>query len=173
MYVKVAGNTVQKYPYSFNELKRDNPQVSFPQTPTQQILELFGVFEVVDGTKPTFNPETEQLSRSDNPVKTGSDWVLGWNVIPLDADTKFQKKRSSGIPANYDNLDIEALGILRDEVQHFDNGSQVTTPGCALVATALGVNEDNIRNAVRNKGNAYRTAIITAWAERRVAKGGA
>lgn len=173
MYVKVAGNTVQKYPYSFNELRRDNKQVSFPLAPTPEILASFNVFEVVDGTKPTFNPETEQLSRSDNPVKIGDRWELGWSVRPLDPDTKFQKRRNAGIPNNYDNLDIEALGILRDEVQHFDNGSQLNTPGCALAASILAVNEDAVRNAVRAKGNGYRTSIITAWAERRVAKGGA
>lgn len=173
MYVKVAGNTIQSYPYSFRQLQRDNPQISFPVNPPEELLERYGVFKVFEGTKPSYDPETQQLTRSDYPVKVGDRWELGWSIINLDADSRFVKKRRSAIPNNYDNLDIEALEILRDEVQHFDNGSQVNTPGCALVAGIIGVQEDAIRNAVRNKGNAYRSAVLSAWAERRVAKGGA
>lgn len=173
MYVKAAGNTVQQFPYSFRQLQRDNPQISFPSNPRQEILSQCGVFEVFEGTKPNYDPNTQQLTRSDNPAKVGDRWELGWSVIPLDADSCFVNKRRSAIPENYDSLDIEALGILRDEVQHFDNGSQVNTPGCALVAGIIGVQENAIRNSVRNKGNAYRSAVLSAWAERRVAKGGA
>jgi hypothetical protein len=173
MYVKASGNTVQQFPYSLGNLKVDNPQVSFPDQITDETLASYGVFPVVKDPEPNFNPDTQRLEAQNNPALIGGQWRMGWNVIPLDADSRFVKKRRSAIPNNYDTLDIEALDILRNEVQHFDNGSQAATPGCALVAGILGVNENAIRNAVRTKANSYREAILTAWAERRAAKGGA
>ena len=172
MYVKATGNTIQQFPYPLGTLRADNPQISFPESFPPALLAEFNVHPVTQIAPPSFDANTEELQRNNNPVLNGSTWELGWTVIPLNADTKYIKVRGGALPSGYDNLDMEALGILRDEVQHFDNGAGITTPGCAIVAGILGATENQVRIAVRNKGNAYRQTVLTAWANRRLSKGG-
>lgn len=172
MYVKATGNTIQQFPYPLGTLKADNPQISFPESFPPALLAQFNVYPVTQIAAPSFDPNTEELQRNNNPILNGSTWELGWTVIPLNADSKYIKQRGAALPNGYDHLDLEALEILRDEVQIFDNNALAPTPGCALVAGILGATETQIRNAARTKGNTYRQAVLTAWANRRLSKGG-
>ena len=53
-YAKVENNTIAKYPYSFIDLKKDNPNVSFPNTYLSQAAanNEYNVVEVVDVSMP-------------------------------------------------------------------------------------------------------------------------
>jgi len=48
MFVLLKNNTVEKYPYSVRELRKDNPQYSFPKQPSTESLAQFGMFPVAD-----------------------------------------------------------------------------------------------------------------------------
>jgi len=52
MYAKIKNNVVEKYPYSINELRKDNPQTSFPDDIPSSILNQYGVFAVEETDAP-------------------------------------------------------------------------------------------------------------------------
>lgn len=58
MYVLAPNQLVEKFPYSIGDLRKDNPQVSFPKNPSPQTLALFNIFPVLS-TGPKYNPATQ------------------------------------------------------------------------------------------------------------------
>ena len=50
--------TSQTYPYSVSQLRRDNPQTSFPKAPTDELLATFNVFPALKAmcSRPCFKP---------------------------------------------------------------------------------------------------------------------
>lgn len=78
MYVKVTNGSVDTYPYTIGQLRRDNPQVSFPKQIPSDMLADFGVYEVTESDKPDFNERTETLTEQTTPTGSGSSWTIGW-----------------------------------------------------------------------------------------------
>lgn len=85
MYVLVSNDAAAKYPYSVYALRADNPQVSFPAEPTDNLLAAYGVYPVAVVDAPPFNEATHRLVES-TPVQIGSTWTQVWQVQPLTSD---------------------------------------------------------------------------------------
>lgn len=83
MFVKVTNQQVDRYPYSVNDLLRDNPQTSFPQSPQGALLNEFGVFPVTHDAEPSYDPNTQRISHSDVPVLRSGEWVVTKTVVSL------------------------------------------------------------------------------------------
>lgn len=83
MFVKVTNQQVDRYPYSVNDLLRDNPQTSFPQSPQSALLSDFGVFPVIHDVEPSYEPNTHRISHSDVPVLRSGEWVVTKTVVAL------------------------------------------------------------------------------------------
>ncbi len=79
-YVKTEGGVATTYPYTTQDLKRDNPNVSFPKIITTSILESFGVFSVTTLDVPDYNEATQKVSERDLPDNISNGWFLGWDV---------------------------------------------------------------------------------------------
>jgi hypothetical protein len=47
MYILAPNQTVEKFPYSIGDLRKDNPQTSFPKNPSVELLASYNVFPVV------------------------------------------------------------------------------------------------------------------------------
>jgi hypothetical protein len=104
MYLKLNNGVIEKYPYSIGELRRDNPQTSFPKNPSDPLLADWGVFPV----KPTGRPEVDytknvtegtpvrQKARNadgtfkadnpDTPENEAWEWVQVWNITDATAE---------------------------------------------------------------------------------------
>ncbi len=61
MYAKINGGTVEKFPYTFGDLRKDNPNVSFPKNITQGVMQKFGMVGVLEGPNLHLQP-TRQYS---------------------------------------------------------------------------------------------------------------
>lgn len=104
MLVLTHKGSVKSYPYSFSRLKLDNPQVSFPATPSSQLLEEFSIYPVTRKDPPEFNPATHSL-REVNPKLVEGEWVQNWlleelseeklEIRRLDAAAAAREKRSA------------------------------------------------------------------------------
>jgi len=77
MYILVYSQQVIKDNYSFNDLKRENPSVSFPQIAPDSLLEEYGVFKI-DITPPSYNEATQVASLSGY---TYNNVSLSWEPI--------------------------------------------------------------------------------------------
>lgn len=85
-YVKTEGGVAKTYPYTTQDLKRDNPNVSFPKIITPSILESFEVFSVTTLDVPDYSKATQKISERDLPDKISNSWVLDWNVSNMSVD---------------------------------------------------------------------------------------
>ena len=76
-YVKVTDGTPQNY--SLSRLKRENPNVSFPSTPSEASLAEYNVYPLVDGVKPDFDIVTvgsiEEIDGVWTQTYTGRDYT--------------------------------------------------------------------------------------------------
>ena len=64
MYVLAPNQNVETFPYSIGALRRDNPNTSFPASPTEQTLAEWNVFPVIDKPAPDYNPATQNFSHN-------------------------------------------------------------------------------------------------------------
>ena len=81
MYVLAPNQTVETYPYSIGDLRRDNPNTSYPANPTEQTLAEWNVFPVTDNPAPDYNPATHNRTEGD-PTLIDDEWVRTWAVTP-------------------------------------------------------------------------------------------
>ena len=85
MYVLAPNQTVEKFPYSIGDLRRDNRNTSFPRNPSEQMLADWNVFPVKDRPAPAFDPATENCNQT-NPTLENGEWVMTWQVSPASAE---------------------------------------------------------------------------------------
>ena len=107
MYAKISGGTVTKFPYTFGDLRKDHPNVSFPKNITQGIMQKYGMVGVLEGPKPTLGdyqtvqrnalptrPVIGQYTEDDAPDESmvGEDiianyWMIEYTAVDMFADT--------------------------------------------------------------------------------------
>jgi hypothetical protein len=81
MYVLAPNQTVEIYPYSIGDLRRDNPNTSYPRNPSDATLANWNLFPVTDKPTPTYNPATQNCNQI-NPTLVAGKWELAWAVTP-------------------------------------------------------------------------------------------
>ena len=81
MFAKIINDVVEKYPYSIGELRKDNPNVSFPKNPSAETLAAFNTFEVVSKPQPEVD-HTQDVGEG-VPQKINGVWTQVWNVSTL------------------------------------------------------------------------------------------
>lgn len=85
MYALIVNEVVEKYPYTIGQLRKDNPNVSFPKNPSPETLAAFNAFEVVRTPQPEFD-HTQDVGEG-VPQKIKGVWTQVWNISNVDADT--------------------------------------------------------------------------------------
>lgn len=78
MYIKVEDGIA--FNYSINQLKADNPNVSFPSDLSEALLNQFSVYKVYLEDMPLLNDSEQIAEQSSNPVFKNGKWVLEFNV---------------------------------------------------------------------------------------------
>jgi len=79
MFIKLNNGQIEIYPYSINQLKFDNPQVSFPSTLSDELLSEYEVYKVEQTESPTFT--YKQMIVEDIPVNIKGIWKQVWQVV--------------------------------------------------------------------------------------------
>jgi len=86
MFVKANNGVAEKFPYTIGELRRDNPDTSFPKTISDSLLVDFGVFTVSESAMPSYDPMTQSVERAALPTLVNGVWAWGWDVTALTAE---------------------------------------------------------------------------------------
>jgi len=79
MYILAPNQVAKTYPYTIGELRRDNPNTSFPKKPTEATLASWGVYPVANVDSPAFSYATQNLTEGD-PVLVGGQWQQTWVI---------------------------------------------------------------------------------------------
>ena len=113
-YVKITNGAVARYPYSVGQLRRDNPNVSFPRNIPLEIMRRYGMRPVTAEAMPSYDPLTHKVTTATTPTRGvvrlmteadatdpitnvvdqslvgtpiyGNDWVLTRTVVDLSED---------------------------------------------------------------------------------------
>ena len=80
MYVKITNGNVDTYPYNVGQLRRDNPNTSFPKQMPTDMLESYGVYSVAQAEQPSYTPRTQNIAKESTPSFVNDVWVVGWDV---------------------------------------------------------------------------------------------
>ena len=85
MYVLAPNQTAEIFPYSIGDLRRDNPNTSFPRNPSDAVLADWNVFPVVEQSPPEYNPANQNLNQL-NPTLAKKQWLQTWQVTAANAE---------------------------------------------------------------------------------------
>lgn len=86
MYVKITNGTVDTYPYSVGQLRRDNPNTSFPKQIPSEMLESYGVYTVVYTDMPSIDDRTQKVEQEATPTLVDGNWTIGWTTTDKTAE---------------------------------------------------------------------------------------
>ena len=84
MYVKLNDGVVVNYPYTLQDLRRDNPNTSFPAVMDVDTLAAFNVATVALVPQPTV--DHTQRAVEGQPKLVGDQWTQTWTVEDLSAE---------------------------------------------------------------------------------------
>jgi len=80
MYVKITNGTVDTYPYNVGQLRRDNPNTSFPKQIPSEMLESYGVYTVVYTDMPSIDNRIQKTEQEATPTLVDGSWTVGWTT---------------------------------------------------------------------------------------------
>lgn len=93
MYIKIINNKIVQYPYSIQDLRNDNPEVLFPSTYPEEILNQFNCYRVIESAKPLID-HTKNVIEGE-PVFNGTYAEKTWIVVdatPEEIEYRQQKE---------------------------------------------------------------------------------
>jgi len=124
MYAKITNGAVDQYPYTIGNLRRDNPQTSFPKRLSNELLSAWGVERVEDQEPPAYDERTQRIVREEIPTLVDSSWVLKWTVYGKTAEEieEYDLGAASGVRAQRDKLLAETDWIV---IMHTEKGTNI------------------------------------------------
>lgn len=92
MYAKISGNTAVKFPYSVGQLRKDNPNVSFPKNITDGVFNKYGVKKVHTLEDPTYNARTQKVVQADIPTREITGYTTNEDATdPMTGEINFEQ----------------------------------------------------------------------------------
>lgn len=86
MFAKIVDGKVSVFPYSAGDLRRDNPNTSFPSRISEAMMAEFGMVPVTERPVPDFDPLTHYTEWGSVTVDDDGKWFMLPNVCELSAD---------------------------------------------------------------------------------------
>jgi hypothetical protein len=94
MYILAPNQIAEIFPYSIGNLRRDNPNVSFPRNPSDALLASYDVFPVVTQAPPEHDPATQNLNQA-TPTLVDGQWLQTWQVTDASAEEIAERQRAA------------------------------------------------------------------------------
>lgn len=91
-YALIKNGKVIKYPYSVEQLRRDNKNISFPAVLNEDMLLDYGLHQVTHGQDPDYDKTTQKVVNSENPELIDGSWVITKKAVNLSAEEISQKE---------------------------------------------------------------------------------
>lgn len=84
-YVKITNGNVVTLPYTVGQLRRDNPNTSFPKNVPDEILSDYGVYPVTENAFPDYDEGSQKIERQ-SPVVSEGNWTVSWSIVSKSQD---------------------------------------------------------------------------------------
>jgi len=86
MYVKITNGSVDTYPYLAGQLRRDNPNTSFPKKIPNETLAAWDVYPVTVADDPDYDALTHKVESATSPALVGDVWTITKSTVALSAE---------------------------------------------------------------------------------------
>jgi hypothetical protein len=113
MFIKLTNGVPT--PYTIGQLRRDNPQTSFPKDVPNEMLASYDVYPVKRTPAPAHN-ELTQLIRVVDPVQIDGVWTQQWEVMDLPVDEQIENLKAARAQAYTQEADPLFFKWQRGEV---------------------------------------------------------
>lgn len=112
MYAKINNGVVEKYPYTIGDLRKDNPNTSFPKQVSDSILSEFNIVTVLEVSPPSV--EYTQTWKEVSPVLENGVWKQSYSVTNISSEELLIKteEASKSVRATRDKLIAETDWIV-------------------------------------------------------------
>ena len=136
MFVKITNGSVDTYPYSVGQLRRDNPNTSFPKTVPTATMAAYGMYPVGYEAAPDYDPLTHRLQHSSVPSLVDGEWKLTKTVVALtaeelqaktDAKAAEMRKKRDGLLAETDWWASSDLTMTAEQTAYRQALRDITT----------------------------------------------
>ena len=97
MFVKATNGTVVQYPYTVGDLRRDNPNTSFPKNVPEATMASFNMYPVTYEAAPSYNPLTQSIVTSSEPSLIDGAWTLTKTVEDLTDEQLTSKNANTAL----------------------------------------------------------------------------
>lgn len=91
MHALIKDGVVEKYPYTFGKLRKDNPNTSFPPVPPNELLAEWNVYPVARVEAPKVDPLTHDVKEA-TPEFVDGQWRQVWVVTPATPEEVASRK---------------------------------------------------------------------------------
>ena len=112
--------------YSIEELKRDNPDTSFPKDIPDERLADWGIIKVAVDPRPPYDSRTQFLTKIGPTEVSPGEWSVSWSVDPLpqdEVDALVDKEITKELAQNFGKIFFR----LANEIQAL-KGQPALTP---------------------------------------------
>lgn len=129
MYIKLINGQPENY--TIGQLRRDNPNTSFPKTISNEILAGFDVYPYTTQTVPAFDEKTQKLDDGEF-VQDGEDnWQKVWAILE-----KTQEEVDEWVSAKSLNIRAERNRLI-SETDYLALSDTTLTPEMAVYRQSL------------------------------------
>ena len=105
-HVLVEGGKVKAYPYSFSRLRADNPDTSYPDKPSDEMLAGHNVYPVVHVDAPAASAISKNVVEG-QPTLVKGVWTRVWIEVDASPDEVTQREK--------DGLEAAAKATIRQD----------------------------------------------------------
>ena len=124
LLIKTSNGQLEQFPYTLGDLRRDNPQTSFPKKIGDAILASYGIYHVMPETEPEYDDLVQVLVRDAEPHNnetaidedTGETYKTGRWVIGYTVENKPQNQAEANVRNNRDRLLTETDWMALSDV---------------------------------------------------------
>lgn len=140
-YVKTDGqNNIMCYPYTVEDMRIDNRNVSFPKVITARMMVSYNAFPVDDVATPEYDPKIEKVETEQLPVYSEDTrrWTLVKNAVSKTVEEKLQYKneakaevraKRNKLLANTDHLGLSDQTMSSEMSTYRQNLRDITALG--------------------------------------------
>ena len=102
MFAKITNGSVDRFPYSMGDLRRDNPNTSFPKNIPAATMAAYGMVEVANKPSPDHNPDTHFVEYGPVPVLEDGNWFLLPTVREISAEQIAERAANAASAIRYE-----------------------------------------------------------------------
>jgi hypothetical protein len=114
MFIKLTNGVPTQY--TIGQLRRDNPQTSFPKDVPNKILASYDVYPVNRVPAPAYD-ELTQFIRVVDPVQIDGVWTQQWETLALPVEQQIENLKAARATAYAEEADPLFFKAQRDEAE--------------------------------------------------------